>query len=82
MTNPLSVTSGRMTKTRGADMNNDWKKKVVIYKNEIKLTDVIYGQLTSGQRDMMDYHMYHSTPYYCTSMKGDPYGTRKGKRDI
>jgi len=63
-------------------MNNDWKKRVIIEPKGTKLTDVIHGKLTAQQREMIDYHMHHSTPYYCTSMKGDPYGHRKGKRDI
>lgn len=64
-------------------MNDKWKRQAaVIQRGDKKLTDIVYGQLTEHKKDMMDYHMYHTTPYYCTSMKEDPYGTRKGKRDV
>ena len=56
-------------------MNEQWKKiSAVIQKGDNKLADIVYGRLTDTQKDMIDYHMYHSTPYYCTSMKENPYG--------
>ena len=60
-------------------MNEKWKKQpAVIQRGEKKLADVVYGQLSEHKKDMMDYHAMHATPYYCTSMKGDPYGYNTG----
>ena len=60
-------------------MNEQWKKiSAVIQKGDNKLADIVYGRLTDNQKDMIDYHMYHATPYYCTSMKGDSYGYHTG----
>lgn len=64
-------------------MNDKWKRQAaVIQRGEQKLSDIVYGRLTPQQKDMTEWHFDHPTPYYSTSMKGDPYGNHKGKRDI
>ena len=60
-------------------MNKDWKKPIII-KKDVKLTDIVHGTLSKDKQERMNWHFDHPTPYYSTSMKGDPYGNHKGKR--
>lgn len=62
-------------------MNKDWKKPIIT-KKDVKLTDIVHGTLSKDKQERMNWHFDHPTPYFGTSMKGDPYGNHKGKRDI
>ena len=64
-------------------MNDNWKRQAaVVQRGDKKLTDIVYGQLTDHQKDMMHWHLDHPTPYYCNTTKEDPYGTHQSKTGI